>query len=315
MMDPALREALETFDRDHIGRSKGSLSFALAITRRLRGHPLPFDPADFRTAKQGQVKGLGGSATQRVLRDHGIDRVLSAEGGRTSRGMMGKLEPYAGLINRMHEAGILDLDAIEEFWVERTKDYWASEPFTFKLDPSKSLRACVGHLLDQAAARQREAQGTMYVGAVMQHLVGAKLDLITESAVKHHGFSVADAPSNRSGDFIVGDVAFHVTTAPSEPLIRKCAGNLSAGLRPVIVTTEDGVGGAKAAAKNAAIEDRIDIIEIEQFIATNVYEWSVFRRAERGASVKELVDRYNAVVADNETDPSLRIDFDFADEE
>lgn len=150
----------------------------------------------------------------------------------------------------------------------------------------------------------------MHAGAVMQHLVGAKLDVIAKGQVDHHGFSVADAPSNRSGDFLIGDVAIHVTTAPGEALIRKCQGNLTSGLRPLIVTTEDGVGGAKALSKQAAVEDRLDVIEIEQFIATNVYEWSVFDRDARPATIKTIIERYNVIVADCESDPSLRIEFE-----
>ena len=97
---------------------------------------------------------------------------------------------------------------------------------------------------------------------VMQHLVGAKLDYITKGAVKHHGVAVADAPNARAGDFLLGDVAIHVTTAPGEALIRKCQDNLSSGLRPLIVTTDDGVGGAKALAKQAGVDDRVDVVEI-----------------------------------------------------
>lgn len=56
----------------------------------------------------------------------------------------------------------------------------------------------------------------------MQHSVGAKLDHITDGAVKHHGVAVTDAPSARSGDFLLDDVAVHVTTALGKALIRKC---------------------------------------------------------------------------------------------
>ncbi|OLP56289.1 hypothetical protein BJF92_15455 [Rhizobium rhizosphaerae] len=98
--------------------------------------------------------------------------------------------------------------------------------------------------------------------------------------------------------------------ALGEALIRKCQGNLSLGLRPLIVTTEDGVGGAKALSKQAGVDDRLDVIEIEQFIATNVYEWSVFERDARPTAVQDIIERYNRIVADVESDPSLRIEFE-----
>lgn len=304
------RAALQRFDQQYIGLSKGSLSLALILTRAASSKSFPLDRAEFVTSGGGQVTGLGGGAVKRILADHGVERILSTEGGRTSRGNMERMSAYIDLLNDLHANGFLDLGDAERYWVERTLAYFDALPFTFRLDPSRSLRACVRDLLGQAVERQREVRGTMYAGAVMQHLVGAKLDYVTKGAVVQHGFSVADAPSNRAGDFLIGDVAVHVTTAPGEGLIRKCQANLSAGLRPLIVTTEDGVGGAKALARQVGVDDRLDVIEIEQFIATNVYEWSVFDRDGRPSAVKEIIDRYNAIVARCESDPSLRIEFD-----
>jgi hypothetical protein len=304
------REALKAFDDQHIGMSKGSLSLVLILTRNAKSKPFPLDKSEFVTAKGGQVAGLGGPAVKKILNDHGVERILSNEGGRTSRGNMERMSAYVDVLNALSARGELDLEEAERYWVERALAYFDALPFTFKLDPSRSLRSCVRDLLAQAVERQREVKGTMYAGAVMQHLVGAKLDAITNGSIMHHGFSVADAPSNRSGDFLIGDVAIHVTTAPGEALIRKCQGNLSSGLRPLIVTTEDGVGGAKALSRQAGVDDRIDVIEIEQFIATNVYEWSIFERDARPTTIKDVIDRYNKIVADCESDPSLRIEFE-----
>lgn len=303
-------EALEKFDTQYIGLSKGSLSLVLILTRNAAQRTFPLNKDDFVTAKGGQVAGLGGGAVRKILASHGIERTLSTEGGRTSRGNMDRMNAYVELLNGFHQAGTLDLNEVEQYWVRRTLAYFDALPFTFKLDPSKSLRACVRDLLDQAIERQREVKGTMYAGAVMQHLVGAKLDYLTKGTLEQHGFSVADAPSNRAGDFLIGDVAVHVTTAPGDALIRKCSDNLQSGLRPLIVTTEDGLGGAKALAKQSGIEDRLDVIEIEQFIATNVYEWSVFERDARPTAISDIISRYNSIVGKCESDPSLRIEFE-----
>jgi len=54
---------------------------------------------------------------------------------------------------------------------------------------------------------------------MLQHLVGAKLNLLLDDPIKHHGASVADDVSGREGDFVVEDVAIHVTTSPTEALI------------------------------------------------------------------------------------------------
>ncbi len=304
------RQVLQKFDAEYIGLSKGSLSLVLILTRNAQAKTFPLDKAEFVTARGGQVAGLGGSAVKKILADHGVERILSTEGGRTSRGNMERMGAYIDALNALHDQRSLDLEDAENYWVERVQAYFDALPFSFRLDPAKSLRACVRDLFAQAVARQREVKGTMYAGAVMQHLVGAKLDLVTKGAMTHHGFSVADAPSNRSGDFLIGDVAIHVTTAPGEALMRKCQGNLSTGLRPLIVTTEDGVGGAKALSKQAGVEDRLDIIEIEQFIATNVYEWSIFDRNARQTAVQDIIERYNRIVAAEESDPSLRIELE-----
>jgi len=303
-------KALEIFDSEHIGLSKGSLSLALILTRNAAEKDFPLNKSDFLTARGGQVAGLGGGAIKKILADHGVDRILSTEGGRTSRGNIERMNAYIDLLNDLHAKNDLNLGNAETYWVGRVLAYFDAQPFTFKLDPSRSLRACVRDLLAQAVERQREVRGTMYAGAVMQHLVGAKLDFVTKGSLEHHGFAVADAPSNRSGDFLLGDVAIHVTTAPTEALIRKCQSNLGTGLRPLVITTEDGVGGAKALAKQAGVDDRLDVIEIEQFLATNVYEWSVFAKEGRPAAVREIIERYNRIISECETDPSLRIEFE-----
>ncbi len=89
--------------------------------------------------------------------------------------------------------------------------------------------------------------------------------------------------------------------------MRKCQANLDQGLRPLIITTENGMGGAIAHARDANLLERIDILEVEQFIATNVYEKSGFADAKRSTTVKELIQRYNNIIESCESDPSLKI--------
>lgn len=309
-MNQELRQALERFDAEQVGRSKGALALVLVLTRSAKSKSFPLRREDFLTAKGGQVAKAGGGAAAKILREYGVERMLSEEGGRTSRGSINRMYAYLKVLNDLQSNGDLDLEWAEAWWVDRINDFFASSPFSFKFDPARSLTSCVRDLLDQATIRQKESKGTMYTGAVMQHLVGAKLDLVADGEVEHHGFSVADAPSNRGGDFVIGDVAIHVTTAPTESLIRKCDSNLKAGLRPLIVTSRDGVGGAMALAKTIEINERVDVIDIEQFLAANIYERSVFRAVDRPATIKDLIDRYNSIVSKVESDPSLRIEFE-----
>jgi hypothetical protein len=306
MTDPSIAEAIKTFDREHVGLSSGALSIVLRITNKAQRMSFPLRVEDFLTPGQGQVSAKGGDTVKKILNSHGINRHLASESGRTSRGSIQRMQRYVELLNRLRP----DLAEVERFWVGRIQNYFDSKPFNFKLDPSKSLRTCFRNLLDQAIERQREASGTMYAGAMMQHLVGAKLKILSPTTSVGYGFSVADAPTNRAADFNLDDSAIHVTTAPSAGLLEKCHNNLSIGLRPIIITTEDGVGGARAIAKQVGIEERIDVIEIEQFLTTNVYERSAFRRDARPAFVRSLIDAYNEIVAEAESDPSLKIEFD-----
>jgi hypothetical protein len=303
-----LGQQLAEFVKQSNMKGKGPLSLALVLTRQASHRKMPLDPKDFLTKQGGQVAGMGKSAVQAMLKEYGIDRVLAEEAGRTSRGSIARMQAYVAFLNKLNEQEQLDLPRIEQWWISRVKEYFASKPFKLKLDPSKSLRHAVGELLDSAFARQKEVPGMMVAGAVMQHLVGAKLEIMSmDLAIEHWGFSVADSPGGRKGDFLIHDAAIHVTTAPTEALIRKCQENLEQGLRPIIITSESGIGGANALARNAGLADRIDILEVEQFVATNVYEKSAFAESNRNVTVNELVEQYNKIIDGCESDPSLKI--------
>jgi hypothetical protein len=299
---------LEKFKKENRATSKGSLSVLLTLTRNASKMEFPLSADDFRTEKKGQVAGLGGGAVKTILKDHGIDRTLSEEGGRTSRGSMGLMEHYVTFLNTLYHEELLELSNVEKWWVENVKKFFASQPIRVKADVSKSLRQIIQDLLDAALERQRECSGTMVVGAVLEHLVGAKLSIaLPEVEIPQKNFSAADAPTQAKGDFLVGDTAIHVTVAPAEALVRKCKNNLGEGLRPLVVTTESGVGGIRALAENADIANRIDILEVGQFITINVYEWIGFRNQDRSLSLEKLVAVYNKIVEECETDPSLKI--------
>ena len=148
-----------------------------------------------------------------------------------------------------------------------------------------------------------------YVGAVMQHLVGAKFDCVLEpGTVEHNSFSTADAPARRAGDFVLGDVAVHVTAALGESVIERCRTNLNGGFKPVLITVPERMATAQGLATDKGLGDRIDIFEIGQFVALNLYEIGQFRAEGRRESVEDLVRRYNRIVEVVETDPSLLIE-------
>jgi len=303
-----LRAELKVFTQSNKIYGKGPLSVMLVLTRNAAAKESPYSQKDFLTERGGQVKGLGGPAVQAILKSHGITRILAEEGGRTSRGSIERMQQYVDFLNNLHEKDMLDFPLIEDWWIERVQEFFSSQPLKLKVDSSKSLRHLIAELIKSAFERQAECPGTMIVGAVIQHLVGAKLTIaLPKIEIQHEGFSVADLPRKRKGDFLIRDTAIHVTTAPTESLIQKCAKNLEENIRPVIITTDVGVGGAKAHAINLHIDDRLDVIEVEQFIATNIYEWCGFSQRKRPHSLEELISVYNRIIDECETDPSLKI--------
>jgi hypothetical protein len=309
-MTQPIESKLTQFVADKGFHGKGPLCVALVVTQHARTMGLPLDPEKLITDGGGQVLGLGKGAVQAILNRHGISRVLASEGGRTSRGSLNNMRAYVALLNEMNQLGPLDLDAIEKFWIARVHEYFAAKPFKIRLDFSRSHRTVVADVIQQAEERQKITPGMYYAGAVMQHLVGAKLDCVLPDAkLSHNSFSTADAPANRVGDFLVGDVAIHVTTSPSEALISKCRDNLDEGLRPLIVTGKKGFALAEGLANNSSLADRIDVFEIEQFVAANLYELGKFVAEGRRTAIDSLVKRYNEIVEEVETDPSLKIEF------
>lgn len=291
--------------------NKGGLCVALVVTRTAQMDGLPLDVAALRTNEGGQVKGLGKAAVQSILAEYGITKVLAEEGGRTSRGSLGLMESYVAVLNSMqNKLPLFELKKAMDWWIEKVMLHFASEGPKFHFDNGKSITANVADIFAQAAEIQKNAGGASFVGAMLQHLVGAKLDIVLgEGVAFHHGSSVADGPTDRQADFEVNGVAIHVTTHPSEALIRKAARNIQAGLKPVIVTLADGVEGATYLLKNTEWRDRIDVIDATQFLTANVYERSLFKAEECKATLSSILMRYNEIVSVCETDPVLRIRF------
>lgn len=304
-----MRTRLANFAIKNKFRGKGPLCVALVITDHAKTMGLPLNPDELVTQGEGQVLGLGKAKVQSILLRHNITRVLAEEGGRTSRGSIGNMRAYVAFLNEEHEKHApVDLDVVEKFWIGQAQAFFSARPFSLRLDGTHGLRSMIRHLMEQAVKRQAEMPGTMFLGTMMQHLVGAKLDLVLKDGnIEHHSSNQNDTAEGRTGDFDIGDVSIHVSTAPGEALIRKCQGNLDASRRPVIVTTTKGAVAAEVLAGSAGIAERIDIVEFEQFIATNLYELSRFALEERRLRIEELISRYNAIVEEHETDPSLKI--------
>lgn len=293
------------FDENRMG-TKGTLCLGLVVSREAldKGLPLEFD--SLLTENKGQINLLGKSHVQKILGDHGITRVLAEEGGRTNRGNMGLAKRYVDFLNEQNYTA-KQLEDVEAWWIGRVLEFFAAKPLVLKFDASKSMRAVVRELIAAAEKRQSESRGSTVVGTILQHLVGAKLSLLLTDAPENHGAAVSDAVSDRGGDFVFEDIVIHVTTSPGEAVVRKCQRNLDDGKRPILITLYKKVPIAEGLADNFGISDRIDIFDIEQFIASNLYELGKFSPYGRKDTAAQLITAYNGIVDACETDPSLKI--------
>ena len=305
-----MRQALEQFYAEQKFNGKGPLSVAVQLTRAARNSDFPLNPEDFLTGLGGQVKGLGGPNLKAILKEYGIDRVLTKEGARTSRGSISNMRSYVEFLNTQHQsAGPLDWDEIEQFWIGKVQDYFASDPVKLSVDASNSVRFIVRDLISQITARQKAMPGATFLGTMMQHLVGAKLEVILGYGnIVHNCASNNDQNAGRTGDFDISDSTIHVTSSPSEALLEKCRENITANRKPIIITLDKGVDTAEVLAENIGISTRIDIIDFVQFIVTNIHEHSLFRLDDRHVRIEELIECYNKLIDTYETEPSLKIE-------
>lgn len=304
-------ERLKSFQTENNVVTKGPLSVVIQFTRLVRDKSFPLDPDDFKTSREGQVAGLGGGRLKKILKEHGITQLLSSEGGRTSRGSMGLMIKYVDFLNAWNQEAAVDFDVVEAFWAEQIREYFRNQPFVLTADTSRTIGANLDELFEQARKRQKQNPGTQYLGTVLQHLTAAKLCLILpEGAFEIHGASVADGPTDRSGDFVINKTVVHCTTMPGALLVEKCRANLRSGYRPVIITIFDRVHTALNLTEDAGLAGRVEVWDIQQFLSSNVYEHSLFDEARRNSVLSEIINRYNGIVMEAESDPSLRIEFE-----
>lgn len=302
---------LKGFQMENNIATKGPLSLVVQFTRMVRDMRFPLKADEFQTDSKGQVTGIGGANLKKILKDHDITQVLSSEGGRTSRGSMGLMIRYVDFLNAWNAEGPVDFDIVEEFWAQQVREYFRNQPFVLTADTFRTIGANLDELFEQAKKRQLQNPGTQYLGTILQHLVAAKLSLVLpENSFEIHGISVADASTERSGDFVINGTIIHCTTMPSAALIEKCRVNLRSGCHPVIITVFDRVRTALDLASDAGLDGRVEVWDIQQFLSANVHEYSFFDATKRNSSLSNIINMYNAIILKTETDPSLRIEFE-----
>jgi hypothetical protein len=58
---------------------------------------------------------------------------------------------------------------------------------------------------------------------------------------------------------------------------------------------------------SGGLQERVDVLDCLQFLMANLYERSLFQVTDCKATLTKLLERYNEIVAECETDPVLRV--------
>lgn len=281
------------------------------IVSRMMADGIPITDERLYSEGKSQVRGLSGSTISKILEQHGETRIFTREGGRTSRGTIFLAAAFRDVLNSIKVNGDEPVDAVlvsnqlEAFFTQCVRlDYFDKQRITVDLDYNKPVASVVSDILKAAAERSDKP-----TGAVLQHLIGAKLQLrFPNVKIGCDRANAADLHTDREGDFQVGTTAFHVTTAPMEKLISRCVENKRAGYRPVILTLESKVIAARQMADNVGMSEQIAVQAAETFIGNNIEEIAIYDGDKIREGLARLIRTYNARINAIEIDKSLMID-------
>ncbi|WP_279051301.1 DUF4928 family protein [Cedecea davisae] len=298
--------------RTKTGKINTNVMNAGLIVSHMVSEGLPIDDERLYSEGKSQVRGLSGSTIEKILGANGEKRYFTSEGGRTSRGTVHLAASYRDVLNELpptlvttHEQFSCISAELEAFFTTCVRlDYFDKQRISVDIEPSKPVSTIVSEILGAAAERADKP-----TGVVLQHLVGAKLQLrFPEEEIGCDRANTADLQTDREGDFQIGNTAFHVTTAPMEKLINRCVKNKGEGYRPVILTLESKVQAAKQMAENVNMIDLISVQSAEIFIGTNIEEIAVYDGDKIRESIARLIRTYNQRIQKIESDKSLMIE-------
>jgi len=150
-------------------------------------------------------------------------------------------------------------------------------------------------------------------GAILQHLVGAKLELRFKNGtlkIKHNSSATADKQTRRHGDFDIGSTVIHVTKSPTTEHYRKAKSNAESGRKVYLLVPDKIVRATKELAESdfgSSILRKIDIFSIEQYLTQNLDEMAVYDKNSALKKLKNLLIKYNELIETYENDNSLII--------
>lgn len=288
------------------GPANGTIATTLVLLENLK-HEYNLKFETHIASGGAQIKGASGKAVAAILEKFGEYRPFAKEGGRTNRGGQGDIRPLFSVLAE------LDLDQLEKterisilesfqaYLVERVRDYHNRKKIEFSFDPRLSTWQLFTNILEIAKQEGK-------AGPVAQHMVGAKLTLrFPNIQVSNESASTADLPTNRPGDFLIGNTVFHVTVAPMPLVFEKCRDNLVQGFRAYLLVPD-----AKLAAARQWSEQycggKIAVESLESFLSQNLEEMGTFAEDNIKKSLSSFFDVYNERVDAVEVDKSLLFD-------
>ncbi|MGH8006166.1 MAG: DUF4928 family protein [Candidatus Binatia bacterium] len=173
-------------------------------------------------------------------------------------------------------------------------------PLKVKIDRSHSPMTWVRMILEGTQQRSN--------GIVEQHLIGASLERRFNSIpVPNHPEPIGDGQTAREADFLIGELVYHVTTAPSRTTTRKCAASVKGGLHPVLVTPCRQENKAQILAEVRRINKKLTIVSLEAVVSTIIIQLATEESKAFFSVLQEIVQIYNRRLAEVETDLSLQI--------
>lgn len=288
------------------GPANGTIATTLVLLERLKDHyDLDFD---MHVAPGGaQIKGASGTSVATILSKFGEIRPFAKEGGRTNRGGQGDIRPLfksleilkLELLTKEERNKILT--TFQAFLVERVHDFHNRQKIKFVFDPKLSTWQII-HTLFETSRNEGKA------GYVAQHLVGAKLQLrFPDLEVSNESTSTADKPTNRAGDFTIGNTVFHVTVSPMESVYKKCQENLKEGLKVYLIVPDAKLAAARQLADQYC-NGQIATESLESFVSQNIEEIGMFASEKVKEGIATLLLLYNKRVNNVEVDKSLMIE-------
>lgn len=278
----------------------------IVLERLIKDYVL--DIEKHKTANGAQIGRQGLPLAKKILNKFQVGmKLTSGEFGRTNRSsiptaerLLLALQPL-GLENLPQNERNRILTELQERLIPTLMAYQEHFQVEMNYDPSISTEKFVRQILTKGSPKTS--------GAIAQHLVGAKLEMrFPDMEIPNHSASTADAPTERSGDFVIGDTVFHVTMAPQDLVFLKCKRNLVDNCRVYLLVPEKRVSQASRNAKIHELEDDIVIKSIESFVGQNIDELGRFSTELLLQEIRKLIVAYNRRIRVERYAPEIQIE-------